>query len=101
MPEVVTFLVETEEPRAPFSAKEVGQGPLLCVIPAVLNAVADAVGVRVDEVPVTPEKVLKALEDRRKGRPGRVGPTRVPPFSFPAPERVPRPQSWEEAVRSA
>ncbi len=101
MPEVVTFLVETDEPRAPFSAKEVGQGPLLCVVPAVLNAIADALKVRVDEVPATPEKVLKALEERRKGRPGRVGPHRVPPFSFPAPERVPRPQSWEEAVRPA
>ncbi len=101
MPEVTTFLVRTEEPRAPFSAKEVGQGPLLCIVPAVVNAVADALGVRVDEVPVTPEKVLKALEEQRRGRAGRVGPTKVPPFSFPAPERVPRPQSWEEAVRSA
>ncbi len=101
MPEVVTFLVETEEPRAPFSAKEVGQGPLLCVIPAVVNAVADALGVRVDEVPVTPEKVLKALDEQRKGRPARVGPVKVPAFSFPAPQRVPRPQEWDEVVRSA
>jgi len=101
MPEVVTFLVETDEPRAPFSAKEVGQGPLLCVIPAVVNAVADALGVRVDEVPVTPEKVLKALDEQRKGRPARVGPVKVPAFSFPAPQRVPRPQEWDEVVRSA
>jgi 4-hydroxybenzoyl-CoA reductase subunit alpha len=101
MPEVITFLVETDEPRAPFSAKEVGQGPLLCVIPAVVNAVADALGVRVDEVPVTPEKVLKALDEQRKGRPARVGPVKVPAFSFPAPQRVPRPQEWDEAVRSA
>lgn len=101
MPEVTTLLVETEEPQAPFSAKEVGQGPLLCVIPAVVNAVADALGVRVDEVPVTPEKVLQALEERRKGRPGRVGPTRATSFRFPAPERVRRPPSWEEGARSA
>lgn len=102
MPEVLTFLVETHEPRAPFSAKEVGQGPLLCVVPAILNAIADALGVRIDEVPATPEKVLKALEELRKGRAGRVGPTRVPSFSFPAPERVTPPPSWEEeAIRSA
>jgi 4-hydroxybenzoyl-CoA reductase subunit alpha len=101
MPEVITFLVETDEPRAPFSAKEVGQGPLLCVIPAVVNAVADALGVRVDEVPVTPEKVLKALDEQRKGRRARVGPVKVPAFPFPAPQRVPRPQEWDEAVRSA
>ncbi len=102
MPEVTTLLVETHEPRAPFSAKEVGQGPLLCVVPAVLNAIADALNVRIDEVPATPEKVLKALEEVRKGRPGRVGPVKVPAFTFPAPERVPRPQSWEEEpVRSA
>ncbi len=101
MPPVEVFLVETQEPRAPYSAKEVGQGPLLCVVPAILNGIADALDVRVDEVPATPEKVLKALEQRRKGRPGRVGPTGVPPFSFPAPERVARPHSWEEAVGSA
>ncbi len=101
MPEVITFLVETDEPRAPFSAKEVGQGPLLCVIPAVVNAVADALGVRVDEVPVTPEKILKVLDEPRKGRPARVGPVRVPAFSFPDPQRVPRPQEWDDAVRSA
>lgn len=102
MPEVLTFLVETHEPRAPFSAKEVGQGPLLCVVPAILNAIADALGVRIDEVPATPEKVLKALEELRKGRAGRVGPNRVPSFSFPPPERVAPPPSWEEkAVRFA
>lgn len=102
MPEVLAFLVETHEPRAPFSAKEVGQGPLLCVVPAILNAIADALGVRIDEVPATPEKVLKALEELRKGRAGRVGPNRVPSFSFPPPERVAPPPSWEEkAVRFA
>ena len=50
------------DPEGPFGAKEVGQGPLLPVIPAVANAVYDAVGVRIDEMPITPEKVLRALE---------------------------------------
>jgi hypothetical protein len=69
MPEVVTYLVEDPDPNGPFGAKEVGQGPLLPVMPAVANALHDALGVRVDEVPVTPDKVLRALEakDRRFG----------------------------------
>ena len=66
MPEVFTELVEHPDPRGPFGAKEVGQGPLLPVMPAVANAVYDAVGVRIDEVPITPEKILQRA--RRKGR---------------------------------
>jgi 4-hydroxybenzoyl-CoA reductase subunit alpha len=61
MPEVATFLVEDPDENGPFGAKEVGQGPLLPIPPAVSNAVYDAVGVRVDEIPVTPEKILRAL----------------------------------------
>ena len=51
MCDVITYLVEDADPNGPFGAKEVGQGPLLPVMPAVANAVYDAVGVRVDEVP--------------------------------------------------
>src|SRR5207237_1285379 len=61
MCDVVTYVVEDPDPNGPFGAKECGQGPLLPVPPAVANAVYDAVGVRIDEVPITPEKVLKAL----------------------------------------
>src|SRR5439155_14420161 len=78
MPEVVTYLVEDPDPRGPFGAKEVGQGPLLPIAPAVANAVYDAVGVRIDEVPITPEKVLKALES--PGR--RWGPKAVPKVAW-------------------
>jgi 4-hydroxybenzoyl-CoA reductase subunit alpha len=69
MPDVVTYLVEDPDPNGPFGAKEVGQGPLLPIMPAVANALHDALGVRVDEVPITPDKVLRALEarDRRHG----------------------------------
>src|SRR5881398_725123 len=61
MCDVVTYVVEDPDPNGPFGAKECGQGPLLPVPPAVANAVYDAVGVRIDEVPITPEKVFKAL----------------------------------------
>jgi len=93
MCDVVTYLVEDPDPNGPFGAKEVGQGPLLPVMPAVANAVYDAVGVRVDEVPITPEKVLKALRKKAKGEEGRIGPTAFPDIPWPDPTRVPPP--WE------
>jgi CO/xanthine dehydrogenase Mo-binding subunit len=89
MPEVETILVESVDPEGPFGAKEAGQGPLLPVPPAIANAVYDAVGVRIDEIPITPEKVLKALELKAKGKEPRVGPERVPDVEFyPEPLKV-------------
>jgi 4-hydroxybenzoyl-CoA reductase subunit alpha len=93
MPEIVTLLVETDEPQGPFGAKEVGQGPLLPIMPAVANAVHDALGVRIDEVPITPDKIVRALDDRARGGPGRVGPRAFPAVRWPEPLLVPPP--WE------
>lgn len=93
MPEVATYLVEDPDPAGPFGAKEVGQGPLLPVMPAVANAVYDALRVRIDEVPITPEKVLKALRAKEKGLEPRYGPMQIPTVSMPEPVRVPPP--WE------
>jgi hypothetical protein len=89
MPDVETILVEEPDPNGPFGAKEVGQGPLLPIMPAVANAVFDAVGVRIDEVPITPEKILKALGSSTK----RFGPARFPSIEWPEPLVVPPP--WE------
>lgn len=91
MCDVKTYLIEDPDPNGPFGAKEVGQGPLLPVPPAVANAVYNAVGVRIDEVPITPEKVLKALREKSKGRDGRFGPTSIPSVAWPEPLRVPTP----------
>lgn len=91
MPDVITYLIEDPDPNGPFGAKEVGQGPLLPIMPAVANAVYDAVGVRIDEIPVTPDKVLKALRDRAAGRPGRYGPTKLPGIAYPEPLRMKTP----------
>lgn len=88
MCDVKTYLIEDADPNGPFGAKEVGQGPLLPVPPAVANAVYDAVGVRIDEVPIMPEKVLKALRDKAKGGDGRYGPSSVPEVQWPTPMRV-------------
>ena len=87
-PEIHTILVETDDPEGPFGAKEAGQGPLLPVIPAVANAVYDAVGVRVDETPISPDKVVRGLELKRQGKPARVGPEKLPLFTFPAPRAI-------------
>ncbi len=88
MCDVKTYLIEDPDPNGPFGAKEVGQGPLLPVPPAVANAVYNAVGVRVDEVPITPEKVLKALREKSKGRDPRYGPTSIPSVQWPETLRV-------------
>ena len=99
MPEVFTQLVEDPDPAGPFGAKEVGQGPLLPIMPGVANAVYDAVGVRVDEVPITPEKVVKALADLAAGKPGRFGPASFPDLRWPDPLLVPPP--WEGGTGDA
>ena len=93
MPEVITDLIEYPDDNGPFGAKEAGQGPLLPVIPALANAVYDAVGVRIDEVPITAEKILQALDSKARGGSGRVGPAKFPELEWPEPYRVPPP--WE------
>jgi 4-hydroxybenzoyl-CoA reductase alpha subunit len=87
-PEIHTFLVETDDPEGPFGAKEAGQGPLLPVIPAIANAVYNATGVRMDQIPITPDMVLRGLELKRQGKPARIGPDRLPLFSFKPPLAV-------------
>jgi 4-hydroxybenzoyl-CoA reductase alpha subunit len=89
MCDVETFLVEDPDPNGPFGAKECGQGPLLPIPPAVANAVYDAVGVRVDEVPISPPRVLRALRSGTR----RSGPEHAPRVPWPEPIRVPTP--WE------
>jgi 4-hydroxybenzoyl-CoA reductase subunit alpha len=91
MPDVHTDLIEHPDPAGPFGAKEVGQGPLLPIMPAVANAVYDAVGVRIDEVPITPDKIVKALAAKAAGKPPRLGPSAFPAVPWPEPLLVPPP----------
>jgi 4-hydroxybenzoyl-CoA reductase alpha subunit len=100
MPEVDVALIEYPDPNCPFGAKEVGQGPLLPVMPALANAVHDAVGVRIDEIPVTPDKVLRALELKNSGKNPRVGPERFPPVPYPEPVFVVPPQEGGDGKES-
>jgi 4-hydroxybenzoyl-CoA reductase subunit alpha len=65
MPEVEVLLVGADDPEGPFGAKEAGEGPLVATLPAVGNALYDAVGVRFYDLPVTPDKVWRGIERRR------------------------------------
>ena len=69
--------MESYEPRGPFGAKEIGEGSLLPVLGAIANAIYDACGVRVTELPITPEKILRGLKQRAarrtRRRPSRAG----------------------------
>ncbi|HEU5402262.1 MAG TPA: molybdopterin cofactor-binding domain-containing protein [Terriglobales bacterium] len=64
-PVVEPFIVESHEPEGPFGAKEAGEGSLAATIPAISNAIFDAVGVRLLEAPFTPERVLAALRAQK------------------------------------
>jgi len=68
-PEIETILIEIPDQEGPFGGKEAGQGPLNPVIPAIANAVYDAVGLRIDETPITPDKILRALKATAATRP--------------------------------
>ena len=57
--------IETDDPAGPFGAKGVGEPGLVPTAPAIANAIYDAVGVRIRDLPITPEKVLRALDARR------------------------------------
>ncbi len=66
MPKVEILLVGDDDPEGPFGAKEAGEGPLIATLPAVGNALYDAVGVRFTDLPITPDKVLKGIDQRRR-----------------------------------
>ena len=75
-PELEAIIIETNDSEGPFGAKEAGEGPLNSVIPAIANAVYDAIGVRFDETPITADKILDALgkRDNRGMTKDRIGP---------------------------
>jgi 4-hydroxybenzoyl-CoA reductase subunit alpha len=92
MPPVTTYLIEDPDPAGPFGAKEVGQGPLLPIMPAVANAIYDAVGARVDQVPIHPHMITKALQAGATGAPARYGPRAFPAVDFGEDLQVPTPE---------
>ena len=85
MPEMTCYMIETDDEQGPYGAKEAGQGPLLPIMPALANAIFDAVGVRVDQVPIHPDFILKGLQAKKNGRDPRVGPTKFPDIDYGEP----------------
>jgi 4-hydroxybenzoyl-CoA reductase subunit alpha len=67
-PEVEPIIVESVDPEGPFGAKECSEGSLAATIPAIANAIYDAVGVRLHEAPFTPERVLAALRAKKNAK---------------------------------
>jgi CO/xanthine dehydrogenase Mo-binding subunit len=65
LPELVPIIVETHEPSGPFGAKGVGEAGLVPTAAAIANAIESATGVRITELPITPERMLEALNARR------------------------------------
>jgi len=65
-PPIDVQIVETNDPYGPFGAKEASEGALAGFPPALVNAVADALGIELDETPVTPDRVVEALIERRR-----------------------------------
>ncbi len=71
MPQMETYIVETSDPFGPFGAKAIAEIPIDGMAPAVANAVADAIGVRVNQIPLTPERVLRAIRQFQSQTGGR------------------------------
>ena len=67
IPPIEAVIIETDEKNGPFGAKGIGEPGLVPTAPAIANAIYDAVGVRIKDLPITPEKVLKALKEKAKG----------------------------------
>lgn len=64
LPRVHNIIIEDPENTAPFGAKGIGEPTMVAIAPAILNAIYDAVGVRVTTIPVTPERMLAALKEK-------------------------------------
>jgi len=78
-PEIFSGIVDSYEPRGPFGAKEIGEGSTLPVLGAVAHAIANATGVWIKELPITPEKILNAI----RGKQTRAAPASVQPSCRP------------------
>ena len=68
IPEIDMHFIETNDPEGPYGAKGVGEAPAICIAPAIANAIYNATGVRIHELPFTPEKVYRALHAARAGQ---------------------------------
>ncbi len=87
-PPIDAFIVEAPDPNGPFGAKEAGEGSLSGFLPALTNAIADATGLRLTELPASPDRLLDALTARRRR-------------GTPAPSRQGRDLRWKTSRLSS
>jgi 4-hydroxybenzoyl-CoA reductase subunit alpha len=69
-PDIEVGIIESNDPHGPFGAKEAGEGSLAAFLPALANAIDDAIGIRFDNLPVTPDRVFAAIEKLRRSEQG-------------------------------
>ena len=62
IPNIHFYPIETFDQKGPYGSKGVGEAPLIPTAAAIANAISDALGIKIDSLPITPEKVLKALK---------------------------------------
>lgn len=63
IPKIVSILVEPEDPQGPFGAKGLGEPAMVCTAPAIINAIHDAVGVRIKDMPANSEKIFNGIKE--------------------------------------
>lgn len=89
-PEIETIIVQAIDPEGPYGAKEAGEGPENPIVPAISNAVYQATGIRFDNIPLSADKVYRALHRKPNQR---ETPITIPNVRFPEPER-PKPREY-------
>ncbi len=67
-PDIKVKIVESMDPNGPFGAKEASEAPLACMLPAVANAIHDAIGARIANTPLTPDRVLAANQKHQRSQ---------------------------------
>ncbi len=73
LPPMESIMIETNDPEGPFGAKGMGEASLLPTSAAIANAIYDAVGIRMKELPITPDKVIKALKEKASSEQAKAG----------------------------
>jgi CO/xanthine dehydrogenase Mo-binding subunit len=68
LPEMIPIIVECAEPEGPYGAKGLGEPGLAPTPAAIGNAVADAIGVRVYDLPLSPERIFQAIQQKKKNK---------------------------------